>query len=238
MLAQMVGAIARTRSVQWLIDAVALLDREYDWFEQQHRVAGMNLSRYLPLNAAALPRPESFREDSAVVQGMNQEQRDFALGALIGGAESGWDFSSRWIRENGVDLRNISTQNVLPVCLNSILYSNERILADLHSQLFAHALSSSSSSSALFRNQSQHIHHSLKSQSYTRLSQQRATAMRAHMWPLAPPFLWRVLPFPLCIFVTLWQVRRMRYTALHRSRFCISKQHNAAMGWHSPAPRR
>jgi alpha,alpha-trehalase len=183
MLTQMVKAIAHTRSLQWLRDAVVLLDQEYDWWDRQHLDPATNLSRYLPYDAATLPRPESYREDEAVVKDMTAAQRNFTLGALIGGAESGWDFSSRWIRANGEDLRNISTQSVLPVCLNSILYSNERILAELHSQLSLHASSkpSSSSSSSSFSFRSC-LNHTLKSQSYAQRSQQRAAAMRALMW--------------------------------------------------------
>ncbi len=191
MLTQMVNAIAHTRSVKWLAYAVALLDQEYDWFDRQHLVPQMNLSRYLPFDATPLPRPESYREDESVVEGMTLMLRNFTLGALTGGAESGWDFSSRWIRSNGVNLRNITTQSVLPVCLNSILYSNERILADLHSRLSFHAASSSSSSaSSSFYNQTSHFNHNLKSQSYTQRAQQRANAMRAHMWSPPPLSLW------------------------------------------------
>ena len=185
MLTQMVKAIAHTRSIQWLRDAVALLDQEYDWFQNQHSVPNVNLSRYLPFDAAALPRPESYREDDVVVKDMAANMRNFTLGALIGGAESGWDFSSRWIRDNGVDLRNISTQSVLPVCLNSILYSNERILADLHSQLSLHASSMPSppsSSSSPPPPHSLFLHHTLQSQSYSQRAQQRSASMRALMW--------------------------------------------------------
>ena len=191
MLTQMVNATAHTRSVEWLIDAVARLDQEYDWFERQHLVTQMNLSRYLPFDTTPLPRPESYREDESVVDGMTLTLRNFTLGALTGGAESGWDFSSRWIRANGVDLRNISTQSVLPVCLNSILYSNERILANLHSRLSLYAASSSSpSASSSLYNQSNYVNHNLKSQSYTQRAQRRAKAMRAHMWSPPPLSLW------------------------------------------------
>lgn len=185
MLTQMVKAIAHTRSLQWLRDAVVLLDQEYEWFQRHHLVQGTNLSRYLPDDAAPLPRPESYREDEAVVKDMPPSLRNFTLGALIGGAESGWDFSSRWIRNNGVDLRDIATQNVLPVCLNSILYSNERILADLHLQLSMHESSPSPRLSDLNR-----LDHALKSQSYIQRSQQRAASMLNLMWS-APQSQWR-----------------------------------------------
>jgi alpha,alpha-trehalase len=185
MLTQMVNAIAHTRSLQWLQASVALLDQEYNWFSLQHTLPNLNLSRYLPFDAAPLPRPESYREDEAVVAGMPPTLRNFTLGAIIGGAESGWDFSSRWIKNNGGSLGDIETQNVVPVCLNSILYSNEIILADLHAKLARHAESSSSSSSS-----SNHLHHILASQSYARLALQRAAAMRSLLWSPPPLSRW------------------------------------------------
>ena len=51
---------------------------------------------------------------------------------LASGAETGWDFSSRWLA-NSTLLASIRTSNILPVDLNIILLRAERHL----SQLFA-----------------------------------------------------------------------------------------------------
>src|SRR6266550_2052160 len=45
-------------------------------------------------------------------------------------AESGWDFSSRWMRDPK-DLRTLETTDLLPVDLNSLLYHAERTIAAL-----------------------------------------------------------------------------------------------------------
>src|SRR5437870_7495027 len=45
-------------------------------------------------------------------------------------AESGWDFSSRWMRDPK-DLRTLETTELLPVDLNSLLYHAERTIAAL-----------------------------------------------------------------------------------------------------------
>ena len=54
--------------------------------------------------------------------------------SLASGAESGWDFSSRWLAHNGSEagqLTSIQTPAVLPVDLNVILCANEGTLARL-----------------------------------------------------------------------------------------------------------
>src|SRR5438132_7206718 len=45
-------------------------------------------------------------------------------------AESGWDFSSRWMRDSA-DLRTLETTDLIPVDLNSLLYNQERMIAAL-----------------------------------------------------------------------------------------------------------
>jgi alpha,alpha-trehalase len=47
---------------------------------------------------------------------------------LRAGAESGWDFSSRWLG-NGKDLATIRTTSIAPVDLNSLMYHLERTIA-------------------------------------------------------------------------------------------------------------
>ncbi len=83
-----------------------------------------------PLNRywddVATPRQESFREDESLAKrsdrGSEALYRD-----LRAGAESGWDFSSRWF--NGEDLSTISTSEIIPVDLNSLLVMVERVIS-------------------------------------------------------------------------------------------------------------
>ena len=54
---------------------------------------------------------------------------------LASGAESGWDFSSRWFATDGPfprQLASIRTTSIVPVDLNAILCSNEATLSWLH----------------------------------------------------------------------------------------------------------
>ncbi|KAK4092764.1 trehalase precursor [Purpureocillium lilacinum] len=110
------------------------------------------LSRFAVENTQ--PRPESFREDyvqatnesyyspeSGIiypqVAPLNDSQRAQLYSDLAAAAETGWDFSSRWLARPGdsardvyFPLRSLNTHNVVPVCLNSILYGNERAIGD------------------------------------------------------------------------------------------------------------
>jgi alpha,alpha-trehalase len=74
------------------------------------------------------PRPESFREDYAVGQSVPESGREAMYRNLRAGAESGWDFSSRWMRDPK-DLRTLEVIDLVPIDLNSLLYFSEREIA-------------------------------------------------------------------------------------------------------------
>jgi alpha,alpha-trehalase len=73
------------------------------------------------------PREESYRED---VHTAEQSGRPAAevYRDLRAAAESGWDFSSRWL-DDGKALATIRTTQFVPIDLNSLLYQLERTLA-------------------------------------------------------------------------------------------------------------
>ena len=76
------------------------------------------------------PRPESYREDSKLADGVSATARPALFTNLRAAAESGWDFSTRWMRDPN-DLRTIETIELAPVDLNSLMYHAERTLAAL-----------------------------------------------------------------------------------------------------------
>ena len=108
-----------------------LLEIEYETFINVHEIAlpsksgsgTVTLSRY---NAnTSLPRPESYLVDynHALHHGINpfsSEARKL-YHQIASGAETGWDFSSRWLQNNS-DFASIRTDRVIPVELNTILY--------------------------------------------------------------------------------------------------------------------
>ena len=73
------------------------------------------------------PRDESYRED---VETARQSARPAAevYRDLRAAAESGWDFSSRWLKD-GVTLATIRTTELIPPDLNSLLYKLEQTIA-------------------------------------------------------------------------------------------------------------
>ena len=59
---------------------------------------------------------------------MPAPQREALYRNIRAAAESGWDFSSRWMRDPK-DLRTLETTDLVPVDLNSLLYHAERTIA-------------------------------------------------------------------------------------------------------------
>lgn len=91
--------------------------------------SGAVLNRYW--DDVPAPRPESYREDYELAQTVPEADRERLYRDLRASAESGWDFSSRWMRDP-TDLRTLETTALVPVDLNSLLYHSERTIGRLH----------------------------------------------------------------------------------------------------------
>ena len=72
------------------------------------------------------PRPESYKEDVAISKESNRPAKN-VYRDIKAGAESGWDFSSRWFAD-GKTLSTIHTTEIIPVDLNCLLYHLEKTL--------------------------------------------------------------------------------------------------------------
>lgn len=84
------------------------------------------------------PRPESYLEDFRLAQHLPPYQRREWYIHMKSGAESGWDYSSRWFsnRTNDVSpLLAVETGNILPVELNAFLCKNAQIISEMLSVL-------------------------------------------------------------------------------------------------------
>jgi alpha,alpha-trehalase len=86
---------------------------------------GTVLNRYW--DDRATPRDEAYREDIATAAAAKRPRAEVYRN-LRAAAESGWDFSSRWLAD-GHTLATIRTVDVLPVDLNSLMYELERSIA-------------------------------------------------------------------------------------------------------------
>ncbi len=89
---------------------------------------GSVLNRYWDDRPA--PRPESYREDYELGQTLPAARREAFYRNVRATGESGWDFSSRWMRDPK-DLRTLETTDLVPVDLNSLLYHAERMISAL-----------------------------------------------------------------------------------------------------------
>jgi alpha,alpha-trehalase len=85
---------------------------------------GSVLNRYW--DALAVPRDESYRLDAALAARSGRPEAELYRD-LRSAAESGWDFSSRWLAD-GRSLAAIRTTEIVPVDLNSLLYGLERAI--------------------------------------------------------------------------------------------------------------
>src|SRR2546428_7328656 len=91
---------------------------------------GSVLNRYWDDRPA--PRPESYREDYELGQTLPAARREAFYRNVRATGESGWDFSSRWMRDPK-DLRTLETTDLVPVDLTSLLYHAERMISALRS---------------------------------------------------------------------------------------------------------
>jgi len=87
---------------------------------------GSLLNRYW--DARAVPRTESWTDDLHTAAQVPQRAPSQVYRDLRAGAESGWDFSSRWLDDPGT-LGSIRTTDIVAVDLNSLLYQLENTLA-------------------------------------------------------------------------------------------------------------
>ncbi|GMF27878.1 unnamed protein product [Phytophthora lilii] len=149
---------------EYLRAALPILEREYDFWMQHgpcgHAVeltrrntsvgatgrATYVLNRYT--SSANHPRPESYREDVLVAAEIfdrtmqlndgnaaaTERHKDKYYNNVIAAAESGWDFSSRWLRDP-LDMKSMVTTSVVPVDLNAIMYRVEQNLMEFNRHL-------------------------------------------------------------------------------------------------------
>ena len=119
------------------------LQKEYDYWTDKtagtkHLVTmpdGSLLTRFY--DADEKPRQESFKEDYAIAtKEANGDTTAFAKKSkeLRSGAESGWDFSSRWFGD-GKNINSIKTTSMVPVDLNGLMYNLELTLAKAYKQV-------------------------------------------------------------------------------------------------------
>lgn len=86
------------------------------------------MNRYFDIGDT--PRQESYREDYELVQKINGGAKMYR--DLRSGAESGWDYTTRWFGD-GKTMETIETTDIIPVDLNALLYGLEEVLTRCYS---------------------------------------------------------------------------------------------------------
>jgi alpha,alpha-trehalase len=150
-----------TNDTEILDRALPLLVKEHEFFMNNRTVDVQVGNKTYTLNRYAVentqPRPESYREDYITARNssyyaesgivypetvpLNDSQVATLYSHLASGAESGWDYTSRWIAnpEDGArdvyfPLRSLNVRNIVPVDLNSIMYGNEIAISRFYNQ--------------------------------------------------------------------------------------------------------
>jgi alpha,alpha-trehalase len=117
----------------WMRGRTRLADSEHHAYRRVVQMpSGTLLNRYY--DNKVTPRPESLREDTEMANTSSRRIPSRLFLHLRAAAESGWDFSSRWLRD-GKNLRTIHAADIIPVDLNSLLYILEETIADGYSSI-------------------------------------------------------------------------------------------------------
>jgi alpha,alpha-trehalase len=138
--ALMVQLLAEKKGKEIYAKYNSALKKEYAWWMNEvnslqpggarRRVVSMEdgsvLNRYFDDYNA--PRQESYAQDIHTARAYVHKDT-MAYTNLRAGAESGWDFSSRWFADT-LHLATIETVNIIPVDLNCLLYAYEKVLSE------------------------------------------------------------------------------------------------------------
>jgi len=142
--AAMVGLYARATDTSRALAYLDALEKEHAfWMDGADTLArghayrrvvrlpdGVVVNRYW--DDSDEPRPESYRPDVEIGQTLPESLRAKFYRNARATAESGWDFSSRWMRDPK-DLCTLETIDLIPVDLNSLLWNAEHTIAALRS---------------------------------------------------------------------------------------------------------
>jgi len=141
--ALIIGVLRAQKGDAALKKYLPYLRKEYDfWMEGMTKLSadepayrrlvrmkdGSILNRYWDDRPQA--RPEYYREDVALANNL-EAPKEVTYRHLRAGAESGWDFSSRWFRDQQY-LKSIHTTDIIPVDLNALLYHLEKTLSEAY----------------------------------------------------------------------------------------------------------
>uniref|UniRef100_A0A452FH04 Trehalase n=1 Tax=Capra hircus TaxID=9925 RepID=A0A452FH04_CAPHI len=133
--------VAHTNDTTFLRDHIETLASELDFWTKNRSISVSSGGKSYSLNRYEVPyggpRPESYSKDAELAATLPEGNREALLAELKAGAESGWDFSSRWLvgGRNPSSLSSIRTSKLVPVDLNAFLCQVEGLMSNFYSRL-------------------------------------------------------------------------------------------------------
>lgn len=135
--AAIVGVLAEMKGDEIYKTYLPQLEKEYNFWmdgvEQLDQNKETAYRRVVRLNNGSIlnrywdnfesPRPESYKEDVETAKETKRPAKT-VYRHLRAGAESGWDYSSRWFADKQ-NISTIHTTDIIPVDLNALLYNLE-----------------------------------------------------------------------------------------------------------------
>lgn len=169
--------------IKWLQEATPTLDKELTFFHNHRSISKIHpkspYGKYsLSLYSASTeqPRPESFLEDVSTAKLNQHRDASVVYHNLSAGAESGWDFSSRWFENPSDNLSSICIADIVPVDLNSWLLHSERTVCQFWTELANHCSDNDS-------NRNYDCNHcSERASYYNQFSAERSKGMMDLLW--------------------------------------------------------
>jgi alpha,alpha-trehalase len=139
----MIDILRQEKGDEILLKYLPVLEKEYNfWMEGKTKLTSRKLAikRVVLVSTDCVlnrywdeydtPRPESYREDMELVKSLENSPEGI-FRHIRAGAESGWDFSSRWFKD-GQNMNSIQTTNIVPIDLNCLLLHLERTLMEAY----------------------------------------------------------------------------------------------------------
>lgn len=131
--------------IGFLKRVLPLLEKEYSfWMKERSAELIIDGNRNVTLNVYRtehwIPRPESYLEDRATASlpiFNTDVKKQLLYQNIASAAESGWDFSGRWIKKTSLNsgLEDIQTVSFVPTDLNVFMYQNENLLSEFYSKI-------------------------------------------------------------------------------------------------------
>ncbi|CAD5211712.1 unnamed protein product [Bursaphelenchus okinawaensis] len=129
----------KTKDVELVKELLPFLEKEFEfWDKNRSRILKIDDDSYRVYQCNAdsdFPRPESHKEDVNLTKNVTEvDQKHKIWHELASAAESGWDFSTRWLRNND-DLSTLETTSILPVDLNAFICGSKMVLMNLYKEV-------------------------------------------------------------------------------------------------------